>query len=1362
MKAFRLILFIIFVFRIDVHAYNIRQISSRDGLSNSAVICLFQDKERFLWAGTYDGLNKYNGVEIETYKPNIKNSNSLSGNVIRKIVESKNDYLWIMTKGGLNKFSRRHNQVEAHFAEFQEDCSIACDEKGNFFILKRTGSLYFYDFEKLIFKEINVPGFLPQRDWVSLLIDANNQVWITNEGVSRLYTIDYSDPLNPIMIPAGTLRQKVRYIYSDKGKIIIIDEKYNLLEFKEKHSVFIKNIEPAIQTYGNDISDILYDGQDIIIGFQTHGVVRLNYKENYAMERLPINCGVFSLLKDDGQDILWIGTDGQGIYACVHDGYIFNGINLEELPIRSKMPVRAIYKDQLNNLWLGTKGNGIIRIKDYESATGYDLQNVTHLSTENGLCNNAVFSFEKSSHHNILWIGSSGPDLNYYDYSDKRIHTLINNSDIPLNDVHCISETSDTTLWISSLYSLFKIDLKRKGHAFIAKKIHRYEFDIKNKEAFNKIYSICHENDSIMWLAVRGNGAIRFNSRNGDYRLISFDDHGIVPMNDILSMHIGASGKIWLGSSYGITCIDSLTEKGFKYHNYNENDGLHNNTIHGILEDNQGELWLSSNNGMILFDSKKKAFRHFNQKSGLKVNEFSDNAYYKDSTSSRYFFGGIDGVIWIEREKDEKSDFTSPIYFAKLRILNEEVDKNRFTVTKDGEDFLQLSHNQNFFTVSFSTNDFINGANLQFSYKLENFNQIWINTNTREAQFTNIPPGDYLLKVKYINEFDKKSQQASFPIRILPPWYFSMYAKIFYLLVCIYLLYLLYIYIRKKYEAKKQKLTLQLSQKYKEEMYENKLRFFTNITHEFCTPLTLIYTPCERILHYKESDTQIKKYAQIILSNAERLNSLVQEIIDFRRIETGNKKCHIVPCNINRICEDVEKSFTYLIEENHINFSMNITQNIMWNTDSSQINTLLNNLISNAFKYTPKYGQIKISVDIENNELVLKVYNSGKGIRNEDIPYIFNRYSVLDNVEQNSIKGLSSRNGLGLAICKSIVETLHGTIDIESQPGTYATFIVRLPEAELSQTATEHSEPAKNVINIEDIDNTSTKTKNSVPEQQESPKIITDNTTTNKSATIVIIDDNEEILWILENILSEDYRILTAKNGHEGFTLITNGLPDLIITDIMMPEQDGISLTKQIKLNPYTMHIPIVIISAKSSMDNKIEGIESGADAYITKPFEAQYVKAIVRQLIDKQQKLHMYYNSPAHSFDYMNGELLSKEDRDFIQEVTSIINQNIGNTEFTPENMADSLCISRRSLYRRFKELELPSPKDFIKKQRIEYAAKLLSSTSLSIQEIMDHSGFTTRSHFHKEFIGIYNISPKEYRNQQNKTLQSEEIQDQ
>lgn len=1346
MKLFRLIvLFAVFsLCATHAGAYNIRQISSRDGLSNSAVYMLFQDKERFLWIGTYDGLNKYDGADLQIYKPDLKDEGSLSGNVIRGIVESKDDYLWIMTKGGLNKYSKSKDKVEAYFHDFQEDCSMACDGQGDFFILTQTGLLFFYDFNAQEFMEITIPDFKPTSSWINLKIDQNDIVWITNNGVVRKYKINRTDTVTPQLEWVGFFdhEQAITHIFQDQDMLILIDSKGDLFIVNTHEKIFIKNIMPIIIEYG-DINSIVLDNKDIVIGSRTSGVVKLNHKKAYEIERIAINCGVFSLLKDDVQDILWIGTDGQGVFAYTQDGFVFKGINLDELPLNTQRPIRAIFVDHLGQLWLGTKGNGIIKIQDYQNNHEYNWQNVEHLSTEEGLSNNAVFTFEMSRRNNVLWIGSSGPNLNYYSYEKNKIYTLKTKKSVAFIEVHSILETSDTVLWVSSMSSLFKVKTHKIGNSIEATSVQEYNFDVVNKDVFNKIYAIQQENDSIMWLAMRGNGAIRFNNINGSYRLITFDKNGIAPMNDILSIHIDSYQNIWLGSSYGISNLKELENRKFQKLNYNENDGLLNNTIHGILEGDNGKLWLSSNTGIVLFDPKKKTFRNFNQKSGLKVIEFSDNAYFKNEEDSTYFFGGIDGIVWVKQEDRESNKFIPPIYFTKLRIQNEETNINNYLIDKKNKRYLRLKHNQNFFTVSFSVNDFIPDNNRNFAYKLEDFNDVWINTNSGQAQFTKLPPGRYVLRVKYGDELVEGSQTASLNIEILPPWFLSIYAKVFYSILIISITVLIYLYLNKKYEKKRIMLAQEFEQKHKEEMYENKLRFFTNVTHEFCTPLTLIHTPSERILSYEGSDSYIKKYAQTIRSNTERLNNLIQEIIDFRRMETGNKICKIERCNVNEICSKITEAFADMAEENNIDFSLNIGDVVMWNSDYNCLSTILNNLVSNAFKYTPRNGTIEINVSIQEDQLVLEVYNSGKGIREEDIPHVFNRYAVLDNVKQNSIKGLSSRNGLGLAICKSMVELLQGKIEIESQVDKYAKFIVMLPEHELSLVKTIHLD--KNASGLSD-------------DNADIGGYVVDNKVEKESLhglenrqTVLIIDDNEEILWMLKEILSEEYNIITARDGSEGLEQLTKNLPDLVITDIMMDNVDGISMTKQIKTNPYTMHVPLIIISAKSAIDDKIEGIESGADAYISKPFSIEYLKTVARKLIEKHRKLREYYKSVASSFDYVNGQLLPKEDRDFIQAVIQSIEQNICDEEFSPEDLAEELCVSLRSLYRRFKDLDLLPPKEFIKKQRIEYSAKLLVSTKLTVKEIMYNAGFTTRSHFYKEFTKFYNMSPKEYREQEN-----------
>lgn len=1322
---------------------NLRQISSRDGLSNSSVICLFQDNSRFLWIGTYDGLNMYDGREIHIYKPDINNQNSLSSNVIRNIVETEKNYLWISTKWGLNKLSLRNNTIKEYYNEFKEDSQVAKDKHDNLYVLGKKGTLSFYNKLKNKFIDLPIDKNIVCENVVSFIIDSKDNIWITQKGIIEIYTVSLKNPDMPQIIRHTNFKHshEIDYTYYSKGQILFIDDKDDLYMINQARSVFIKNLSSIIHENGI-ISSVIFDNSDILIGFKTNGLIRLQARNNYKSERIDINCGVFSLWKDETQDIVWVGTDGQGVYALTKDEYTFTSLNLVQLPIKKERPIRAINTDPQNNLWLGTKDNGIIRIKNYNTTRDYSSANVTHYTTNDGLSNNAVFAFDFSKRNNVLWIGSDGPSLNYYSYQDSKIHPFINRTAIKITNVHSLFEACDTLLWVGSGNTLLRISIKKKNNTLETKDIKRFEFKIKNKQPYNQIYSLYPESDSIIWIGMRGNGIIRFNARNGKYRLITFDKNGIAPMNDILCVYQDKKKNLWLGTSYGLTKFKMRSDGTFYYKNFNENEGLPNNTIHGIVEDSKGKLWLSSNTGIILFNPKKNTFRSFNDKTGLKVIEFSDNAYSKDELSSTCFFGGVDGIVRIESKDKKRTKFTPNIFFTKLRIFNKDYNINDFQKKKGDEQYIELNHNQNFFAISFVAMDFINGENSKYSYKLENFNDVWMDTRLNEAQFTNIAPGNYLLKVKYNDGIgDNESQICSIRIIIIPPWYMTIYAKILYLLLIMGAVIMTYLYITKKYERKRMAITKQLNEKYKEEIYEGKLRFFTNITHEFCTPLTLIYGPCERILNHENSDSFIKKYAQIIKSNTERLNSLIQEVIDFRRMETGNKVCEIRSLNISNLVHEITESFSELAEQNNIYFQTNIPQDIIWNSDSSCFTKILINIISNAFKYTPEKGRIIVSVNVENDKLILKVHNTGKGISKESIPLIFNRYSVLDNIKENAIKGLSSRNGLGLAICHSMTELLNGTIEVESEINQYALFIITLPHLEIKDLISKKTdEEYKGIID---------QTNKAIATDLDIPSRITSKNPVDKKqqARILIIDDNKELLWMLKDILSDEYNVFTAEDGEIGLEIIKQDSPDLIVTDIMMPNVDGITLTKQIKQNKHTMHIPLVILSAKNTNDEKIEGIESGADAYIPKPFNTQYLKAVIKRLIDNKKNMEMYYNSSASAFGFTNGLLMQKEDRDFLYEVTQIIEKNMDNPDFNPDELAKSMQISASNLYRKFKELDLLTPKDFIKEQRISHAAKLLLTTTLTIQEIMYKVGFTNRSHFYKEFFKRCNQTPKEYR---------------
>lgn len=1333
-----IMLIIICFSSLPAHAYNLRQISSIDGLSNSSVICIMQDDERFLWIGTYDGLNVYDGHNIRTYKPAINNATGLSSNVIRKILETSTDYIWLSTKWGLNKFNQRRNSIEEYYEEFNEDCHFATDANSHLYILGHTGFLSLYQDSQKKFINLPIDPEITKSNVSGMEVDKDGIIWILYKGTLKRYGINRSKNGVANIIPYSDFKHidTIDYLFKSDGKLITVDKTGNIYEIRGDKQVLICNIEKLINENGG-ISSIIYDNEDILIAFNSNGLIRMNYNKGYySPERIRIDCGVFSLWKDKEQDIVWIGTDGQGVYAMTKDEYTFNGINLAELPIEKKRPVRAVYAEDDNNLWLGTKDNGIIYIKDYKSQN-YSPNNITHYTTANGLSNNAIFAF--AAHPNgILWIGSDGPELNYYNHTDHKIHTLENRTGLPIKYVHSILTDTDSLLWVGAGNEIFRIRIRKSGNKLYTDDISRYTFNVKNKHRFNQIYASCFENDSIMWIGMRGNGIIRFNTQTSNSKYFSFEDNGIAPMNDVLCFHYNQKGSLWIGTSYGLIHMSLNSGDNFAYENINETHGLPNNTIHGITEDHLGKLWLSSNAGLILFDPEKRTFRNFNNKSGMKVVEYSDNAYFKRLSDSSSFFGGVNGLVWIDKGNNSQKRYQPEIYFTGLRIFNKQYNISDFENPSNKERHLLLKHYQNFFTVQFVAMDFINGENGTYSYKLENFSNVWMNAQSNEAQFTNISPGEYILHVKYNDGLGTEIPTQSIAIQVLPPWYNSIYAQILYGILIGGIIWGMYLFLKRKYKQRKVAVARQLTEKYKEEMYESKLRFFTNITHEFCTPLSLIYGPCIRILDNKESSPSIKKYANLIKSNTERLNGLIQEIIDFRRMETGNKICMIKQLSLGTIAKDMIESFTDVAERSNIKFEAEIDHTLIWNSDESCFVKIANNLLSNAFKYTPPGGTICVKMYIAENKLTFSVYNTGKGIPEKDISNIFNRYTILDNISENSVNELSARNGLGLAIAYSMAELLKGNIEVESIENNYTCFTVTLPYLEIDNHTRDTSDEKKHTI--EPIVSVNGFTEDN------------DLAVLSSLPSILVIDDNKDILWMIKDIFREEYTVLTAENAEEGMNVLKKYSPSLVITDIMMPGIDGITLTRQIKKDQHLMHIPIIILSAKNDNNDKVAGVNSGADIYITKPFDVNYLKTVVTKLLEKSKTLETYYSTSASAFEFMSGKLVDREDKELMEKAMQVIAENISNNEFTPKELASSLQISIRNLYRKFEQLNLSPPKNFIKEQRINFAARLLVTTSLTIEEIMYRSGFMNRSHFYKEFIKRMEMAPKDYRSHNKK----------
>lgn len=1325
-----------------IHAYSLRQFSNKNGLSNSAILSLYQDHQGVIWIGSCDGLNIFDGTNIHVYNPVNPTKAPLSRNLINDIMETEKDVLWIQTNYGLDRLDTKL-QTSKSFTEFKDKNYMAKSRDNDLFIVKDDGYIYYYQPEKQLFQKLEVPQ-IAFGHVLSTIIDKNNILWVfTSNNDTRSYQI-IKNKEEIALTPNNLFKhsEQLLWAFAEEDLVYFIDKTYSLYEydFGNQQQYFIADLKAEVETRG-EVSSIIKQQNDYYIGFKSSGLIVLKYmsdqKIKYQMQDTEIHSGIFCLMKDKYQDIVWIGTDGQGVYMYFNDAFSITNTLLDTPVYQINNPVRTVYYDEEQTLWIGTKGGGILRIRNYSPETNAAVS-FDRISISNStLTDNTVYCFAPGS-ANRLWIGTEN-GLNYYSYQNKQLKAFTVIADgKKVKYVHSINELNDTTLWVSTVgEGIVKVILDKAGSSPSVKSATRIVLD-DGRMASNYFFTSFQENDSILWFGNRGYGAYRLNVETEQLTPYRFDNVvNSQTANDIFAIYKNEKGY-WLGTSSGLLHFNE------DYSHYHDRaDLFSNNTVHGILEDQQNNLWISTNQGLVRFNPKTNTGQTYDRENGLEVTEFSDGAFYKDSRTETLFFGGTNGFVTVKPNAYIMADYMPQINLKGLSIFGKEYNIHDFLHDKKGKKILQLDYSRNFFCIDFMAIDYINGNNYSYSYKLDEVSSQWIESGTSaSAIFSNLAPGQYTLLVKYKNNMNgKECEPQKLLIQITPPWYLSNWAYILYfILIALFCILAVYRIVH-QYRRKQHRMIEKLNREKKEEVYESKLRFFTNITHEFCTPLTLIYGPCEKILAYPQSDSYIRKYGKMIQQNTEKLNGLILELLEFRRLETGHKVLSIQRLSVSDKLRNIAESFCELAENKNLNYRLDIEPDIEWNTDISCFSKIVNNLISNAFKYTPEEGNITIGLKVENQLLTLNISNSGKGIAKENLAKIFDRYKILDSFEMN---GKNSRNGLGLAICKNMVTLLNGEINVSSIQNEITTFTVTLPE--LSPTAQETETPQK-------VYATGPLNTNTEPMELEQTTV---NFDTSKH-TVMIIDDDPSMLWFVSEIFVDKYNVLSFNNAAEALASLELKQPDLIISDVMMPEIDGLSFAQKIKQNKLWSHIPLILLSALHHEDDQVKGIEAGAEVYVTKPFNVKYLEKVVYRLIKRESDLKEYYSSIFSSFKVENGNCIHKEDQEFLDKVIETIEKNITNPDLSVELLSSDLGYSTRQFYRKLKPITDKSPADIIKEYRLTMAERLLLTKNYTIEEIMDKTGFNNRGTFYKLFSQRFGMPPRQYREQQKDSVKKE-----
>lgn len=1274
-------------------------------MTNSSVNCLLEDSQNTLWMGTWDGLNSYNGREIQTYRYNSRNGKSISNNIIRQIIEEDSIHIWITTDYGVNRLDKR-TQIFDRFFENNSGFIMGMMADQTPICYSQNRGLCYFDKKRdtFILIDYNIGNNVH-----SLAIDSYNNLYVLHgDGYLKKYRINRDDD--------DEIRIRHSIVVKSDNKIsnICLTSSRLIINYASYLKIIDTNTykETDIKLFGDKIiTDVVAKNNYIYIHYDNNEFGRYNIINNELslIKEVSQQFPFFSMHVGD-QNILWIGSDGQGVIGVHEYTSPFKTIQMD-------ITVRCFSEEGATNIWVGTKGEGI---KLINKTTGEVEKTITEID---GLSSNSVYALRKNKEGD-LFVGADGENINIISPKHSVSHLIIPDRYPKPQDIYSIAFTADSLLWVGTAGNgFYKINLEKRGNLYFAKYVNCYRAGLNSLSA-NAIYSIerDRENSNLLWLGTRGGGVDLFDTSTGQFSNLESLNSGLsLSDNDVLSLCSSQDNNLWIGTVFGLNKF--INTQPYKIIDYSERSEFVNNTIHAILEDRKGNAWASTNHGLLFIDNDTENIIRYSEHNGLQSNEFADGASYM-GRDSIFYFGGVKGFSYFQANNIHLRDYEPQVSLSSLQINN--VSQNIYE--RINNNTLDLSYNEPYLTLTFIANDFINNRNCEYSYRIKGFADEWIyNAKQPSIILTKLPSGEYELEVKCTNGDGVWSNNIyRLNLNVAYPWWRSNLAYIGYILFAIAGAYLIMSIVRNRINLNKQILLEHLEKEHQQKIHESKLSFFTNVAHEFFTPLTLIYAPSQLLLDRSETDDYAKKYLRIIKTNADRMQKLISELMEFRKIESGYMDLHPENIDIRQLVESVADNYFEIARVNNIKLEFQFKDIGNFVTDRTSLEKVLFNLISNAFKYTPSEKSIYLNFEQnrDNDTLSFSIKNIGVGLTTKQMSDIFNRFKIY---EISRAEG-STTTGIGLNLTKNLVELLAGSISVDSELFSYVEFKVVLPSL-----ATEKDvELITNNITISDEEITTIE--KNISERK-------------KKISILIIEDEKDIRALLKDILSSTYDVREASDGEEGLVEVEKNMPNIIISDIMMPNMDGINFIEHLKSNIKTAHIPIISISAKNTIDDHINAYRHGADLYIEKPFNPHHITTTVENIISRFSILQDYFNSSRSSIKIKDGVEVYNEDEQFIQDIIIFIENNIDNDSLSPVAISEYFSVSKTYLYEKLKKTTGKTPGDFIRTIKLEYASKLLITTQLTISEIVYKSGFSSRSYFYKEFAKQFNMSPSEYR---------------
>jgi len=1354
-------------------------IDIEDALSNGAVSAIIKDNNGYIWVGTYYGLNRYNGYESFPYYHNPNDPYSLPNNFITSLFQDLSGRIWVGTKGGLcyydnekDRFQVIDQMKETPSAKLQNNHIGTIFNGGDdgFYVGIMGGGLYYYSYEinELVPTEKEMSAENRQKIKVySGLYLSKDSVYIGTykRGLSRYNSI--TDKIEDYHFSG----MEVNCILDACDDQLLLGTNNMGLFLFEKDSLRYEKV-PLIDSSGEPVTIVLGMERDeqgnILVATDGAGIIHVNEITRRQMDT-PQTSKRFRIFEKEGvrtvfveeSGIIWIGTVGKGLYKynpLLSQFLFMTGGDTNE-DAASNQNIIEIFQDSKGIIWLGTDGGGL-RKMHLDGRKIIDFKNYSeHAAFKNIDVVRRIFEDKEGD----IWLGTYGTGVTVFtpekDVKSIKTYPLKSENTHSEDATHVwsIESAEKDKVWVGTLgRGLFRINKKTQEvesfssiHPELAAQLNPY------------ILSLSKDNKSRLWVGT-SNGAMRFSPDLKKHTVFLYDslNNSGVGMNTITDIFHSMDGATWLSTNGGgVVMVNDKDSLRF----FNTSNGLSHDKVYSVIQDANNDYWISTYNGLNRYHFESDELLKLDIRDGLNSSVIQVTKVLSDGL---VITGSPRGLNIFHPQELLLNDEPPKVIFEKFFVDNQEIhvgdESGILNKSIHFVEEIKLNADNNSFTIFFSGLNYLMPDKTKYSYRLDGLTEKWsAPSEARWARFNKLPPGEYTLQVQGINNSGVWSMHpATLKIIILPPWYktrlaFFLFILTFGSLIYAYMHYTIFLIDMKRNLADEKKERLRM-----EELSEMRSRFFTNISHEFRTPLTLIAVPVEKILRKEALDPEVKKELSGVAQNAGYLTRLIDQIMEFSKLEAGHLKLELSDAHFSKFCRRTVNQFSGLADERQVELLVKDELTSPWvKFDKNVLEKIIHNLMSNALKYTPKGGRIVFTVFgeetapvpgtpdninqpvLENKNTIVgfRIEDTGVGIPKEHIDKLFNRYQQFGKPVNDYQQG----TGIGLALVKQLVDLHAGKIKVFSDVGRGSTFIVHVTVSyALSHYDTSYVTPV--VFN------------SAVPKfytHRESDSAYSEIKPTHESSVgkkrILIVEDNEELLYLLRDELNHLYRIACVHDGAQAMEWLSVHDTDLVLSDVIMPQMDGVELCHKIKSNINYSHIPVVLLSAKGEAASKIEGLDYGADLYLSKPFEMDLLKAYIRGLIANREKTREYLSSYLFSNKSDENKKDLIEDH-FLKKAVLIIKENIGNELFSVDDLCGHVGMSRSNLHRKLKSVVGTSTTEFIRSFRLKEATSLLSNTDMQVSEVAYKVGFSNVSHFIKTFKQEFSLSPALFRKSQ------------